>query len=137
MGIINQKFTPEELITIYGIEPYMGNVKDLNIYNSTPGFNIQKFYNNGVLVGYAAVFLGYNSITSTDASLEDVAFWQGTPEELDEFLKKVIKAQDYSFPIENFYYDPENFQESISNTLNKLGFKETTRTRWKITGYLL
>ena len=90
MGIINQKFTPEELITIYGIEPYMGNVKDLSIYNSTPGFNIQKFYNNGVLVGYAAIFLGYNSLTSTDASLEDVAFWQGTPEELDEFLKKVI-----------------------------------------------
>lgn len=74
MNIINGKFRPEELSKIYGIEPFMGNVKDLNIYNDTYGFNIQQFYNNGVLVGYAVVFLGYNGLVSSDASLEDVAY---------------------------------------------------------------
>lgn len=129
MNIINGKFRPEELSKIYGIEPFMGNVKDLNIYNDTYGFNIQQFYNNGVLVGYAVVFLGYNGLVSSDASLEDVAYWEGTPEQLDTFLRMVRSAKDYSLPIENFYFDPENFDEKICNDLNRLGFKEISRVR--------
>ena len=129
MNIINEKFSPEELSKIYGIEPYMGSVKDLSIYNNTIGFNIQQFYNNGALVGYAAVFLGYNSVSSKDASLEDIAYWQGTPEEIDEFLSMVQRATDYDIPVDTIYYDPENFPESICSKLNNLGFQETTRTR--------
>lgn len=129
MNIINEKFRPEELSKIYGIEPFIGNIKDLSIYNDTCGFNIQQFYNNGVLVGYAAIFLGYNGLVSLDASLEDVVYWQGTPEELDTFLRMVRSAKDYSLPIENFYYDPENFDEQICCDLNRLGFKEKSRVR--------
>jgi len=129
MNIVNGKFNPEELSKIYGIEPFMGKIEDLSIYNDTYGFNMQKFYNNGVLVGYAAIFLGYNSLTSSEASLEDVAYWQGTPEELEVFLNKVISTQDYSLPVTDFYYNPLNFSEITCASLNKLGFKETSRVR--------
>lgn len=129
MDIINGRFGPEELSKIYKITPFIGEVKDLGIYNDTYGFNIKQFYNNGVLVGYAVVFLGYNGLVSSDASLEDVAYWQGTPEELEEFLSKVIKAQDYSFPVTNFYYDPEKFSETTCAILNRVGFKEKSRVR--------
>lgn len=129
MNIINKKFSPDELSKIYQIEPFMGDIKDLNIYNDTYGFNIQQFYNNGALVGYAAIFLGYNGLVSSDASIEDIAFWQGTPEELNTFLKMVLSAQDYSIDIKNIYYDPEHFAESICDDLNRLGYKEKSRVR--------
>lgn len=128
MDIINAKFRPDELSKIYRIEPFMGNIKDLSIYNDTYGFDIVQFYNKG-LVGYAVIFLGYNGLTSSDASLEDIVYWQGTPEELETFLRMVRSAQDYSLPIEDIYYDPENFDEMICSSLNRLGFKETTRVR--------
>lgn len=129
MKIINGRFNPEELNKIYEIEPFIGEIEDLSVYNDTYGFNIQKFYNNEVLVGYAAIFLGYNSLTSSDASLEDVAFWKGTPEELEGFLNKVINAQDYALPVTDFYYDPLKFADSTCVILNKLGFKEKNRVR--------
>lgn len=129
MNIINGKFNTEELSRIYGIDTYMGRIKDLRIYNNKTCFDIQKFINdNGELVGYAVVELGINGVTN-DAALEDIAFWKGTPEELEEYLKKVLTAQDYSDHIENFYYEAILYPELICQNLEKLGFKELQRQR--------
>lgn len=128
MNIVNSKFNPEELNRIYRIEPFIDNFKNLRVFNDTPYFNIQKFYNNGELVGYAVIFLGYNSIMSTDASLEDIVYWKGTALELEEFLNLVYKARDYVFPIENIYYDSDKINPEYTEILNRIGYK-TGRSR--------
>ena len=130
MKIINSKLTTEELAKVYRVSPPIGNIRDLNIYNSGAYFNIQKFYNKGELVGYAVIFLGYNCLTSNDASLEDIVYWKGNLDELKVFLDQVKNAQDYSIPVENFYYDSDLIDISLIPLLNDLGFKEKNLVRW-------
>ncbi len=129
MNIINGKFNPEELSKIYGVEPFMGNIRCLDIYNRNPEFNIQKFYNNGELVGYAALFLEENALENATAMLEDIVYWQGNPEELDKFLRMVLAAKDYPFDVKNIYFEPEYFEELIVSHLKSIGFKEKNRVR--------
>ena len=129
MNIINEKFNFGELNAIYQINPFMGDIEGLSFYNNTPYFNIQKFYKEGRLCGYAVVFLGYNELTSPEASLEDVAYWAGTPEDLEEFLNKVRKARNYSIEVESICYEPDKFAHLRWLGLDKLGFKAVGRQR--------
>ena len=80
-------------------------------------------------MGYAVIFLGYNCLTSNDASLEDIVYWKGNLDELKVFLDQVKNAQDYSIPVENFYYDSDLIDISLIPLLNDLGFKEKNLVR--------
>jgi len=128
MEVVTSKFSLSECKDIMRKKAYVGDLRNLQIYNDANHFQIKKLYDNHELVGYAAIFLGYNGIESNDVSLEEIAYWGNNITILADFLTAIKNANDYIIPVENFYFNEKNFPEYLLGALNKLDFK-SGRTR--------
>lgn len=121
-----EHFTNEDLIEIikHNITIDLGALK---IYNEANYFIIKKVYKEGLLSGYAVAFLGHNGLDSNAASIEAMEAY----DELSlQTLIDSIKSKD-GFPkfIEEFYYEPERFDEDLNMQLSANGFNAIGRTR--------
>jgi len=126
LEIKTEKFSESAMKAIKAVKPIIGDFDSLEEFNTMPYFTIKQFIDRGGLCGYAVFFLGYNGLESTDASLEDIAYWDENPITLERFMQRIISLPDFPIPIENFYYDPEHFG-SLSNMLDSLGLKRKER----------
>lgn len=123
MEIITEKFVPSEYEYIMRKKTHLGDVRNLQIYNEANYFQIKKLYDNHELVGYIAIFLGYNGIESNDVSIEEIVYWGNDITILANALISIKNANDYIIPVENFYFNENNFPEYLLGAFNKLGFK--------------
>lgn len=133
LEIKTAKFEPQEMKTIFKKRKIIdGNLWSLNNYNEASYFKIKQFLEDGNLVGYGVIFLGYNGIESNDVSIADIVYFGDTSQLfkfLNMFSKELIESKDLPFKVNNVYFDSEAYIEEINITFERFGFQKVGRTR--------
>ena len=133
LEIKTAKFEPQEIKAILKKRNIiMGDTWNLNHYNEASYFRIKQFLEDGNLVGYGVIFLGYNGIESNDVSIADIAYFGDTSQLfkfLNMFSKELIESKDLPFKVNNVYFDSEAYIEEINITFERFGFQKVGRTR--------
>lgn len=115
------KLNIREVLTAYNSTLFLGNIDDLIEYNTMNYFIIMKFYVSHFFSGYAVLFIGYNSLLTTDCSLEDITWWGLKSEDLHNCLK-ILFLDKFNKSI-NIYYNPHDYSELIRDELKSYGLK--------------
>ena len=76
------------------------------------------------------LFLGYNSLNTNDVSIEDIGYLRN--EDLLKplmytLLLRIKEHKVLSFPLEDFYYDVDKFEEKYREIFAELDFQEIKR----------
>lgn len=133
LEIKTAKFEPQEMKTIFKKRKIIdGNLWSLDNYNEASYFKIKQFLEDGNLVGYGVIFLGYNGIESNDVSIADIVYFGDTSQLfkfLNMFSKELIESKDLPFKVNNVYFDSEAYIEEINITFERFGFQKVGRTR--------
>ena len=136
LEIKTAKFEPQEIKAILKKRNIiMGDTWSLNHYNEASYFRIKQFLEDGNLVGYGIIFLGYNGIESNDVSIADIVYFGDTSQLfkfLNMFSKELIESKDLPFKVNNVYFDSEAYIEEINITFERFGFQKVGRTRWMV-----
>jgi len=125
--VVTEKLNEKDLTELSRVELILGSTEKLGLYNEAPYFSIKKFYNEGIFCGFAVIFLGYNGLTSSDASLEEIVYWIESSDLLCEFLRTINDHKDFPINIERICFDTEKFAD-IAGILENSGF-EAIRNR--------
>lgn len=128
LTILTGKFTPEEEYLI--LRKYPDKKEDLDFFREANYFQIHKLYFQGFFQGYVVLFLGYNSLNTNDVSIEDIGYLRN--EDLLKplmytLLLRIKEHKVLSFPLEDFYYDVDKFEEKYREIFAELNFQEIKR----------
>ena len=83
LTILTGKFNSEEEFLI--LKKYPLKREDIKMYQEANYFQIYKLYYRSFFMGYVVLFLGYNSLLSSDISIEDIGFLRN-----EEFLQPLL-----------------------------------------------
>ncbi len=117
LTILTGKFNSEEEFLI--LKKYPLKREDIKMYQEANYFQIYKLYYRSFFMGYVVLFLGYNSLLSSDIAIEDIGFLRN--EEflqplLYQMLKKIKNMMN-----SDFYYNEAKFSSVYKEIFDSLG----------------
>lgn len=128
--VITEPFREEEIYLI--LKQYPKKKSDLKFYQETDYFQIHKLYYHHFFLGYAVIFLGYNSLESRDALIEDILFLSNPellPPLMTYLLQTIKRKSIINYPIDELYYIEENTNPIYFPIFASLNIKQTEKQK--------